>query len=154
MGDAEYARACAALNGLLAINKNVKVTYVECDANVQKEVEVSNIEPPDDKYLAELRNRRGYGGTSYAPFFKRVLGLDEKGDWMDGAPKIEDGHPAPDLIVICTDGGVYLQNECFPRFQPKVPIIWLLMPGCHAPAGMDNVPPNRLGEMFRIREEG
>lgn len=153
MGDDEYARACAALNGLLAINKNVKVTYVECDATLQKEVVVDNIEPPDQTYLDELRQRRGYGGTSYAPFFKRILGVDTTNDWMPGAPRLEDAHPMPDLIVVCTDGGVRLNDECFPRFQPPCPIIWLLMPGCYAPPGMDNVSPNRLVEMFRIREE-
>ena len=153
MGDAEYARACAALNSLLAVNKSVHVTYVECDANVQKEVKVNNVEPPDDKYLAELRMRRGYGGTSYAPFFRRVLGADRPTDWMPKAPRLDEAHPKPDLIVICTDGGVLLQGECFPQYRPNCPIIWLLMPNCYAPSGMDNVAPNRLIEMFRIKEE-
>lgn len=153
MGDGEYARACAALNSLLAVNKSIHVTYVECDASLQKEVKVSNVEPPDEKYLAELRMRRGYGGTSYAPFFRRVLGVDRPNDWINNAPRLEDKHPKPDLIVVCTDGGVMLDRECFPQLRPDCPIIWLLMPGCSAPYGMDNVAPNRLVEMFRIKED-
>lgn len=153
MGDEEYARACACINSLLAQNKSVFVTYVECDAALQKEVKVSNVEPPSEEYLKELQNRRGHGGTVYTPFFKRVAGVDSPGDWVHGAPRLEEKHPKPDLMVICTDGGVGLMGECFPQYKPECPIIWLLMPGCHAPEGMDNIAPNRLIEMFKMKEE-
>lgn len=153
MGDDEYARACACINSLLAQNKSVFVTYCECDAAMQKEVKVTNVEPPSDEYIKELQNRRGHGGTVYTPFFKRVAGADEPRDWVPGAPKLEDKHPKPDLMVICTDGGVGLKGECFPQYQPECPIIWLLMPGCHPCEGMDNVAPNRLIEMFKMKED-
>lgn len=153
MGDDEYARACACINSLLAQNKSVFVTYCECDAAMQKEVKVTNVEPPDEVYLKELQNRRGHGGTVYTPFFKRVAGADSPGDWVEHAPKLEDKHPKPDLMVICTDGGVGLMGECFPQYQPECPIIWLLMPGCSPCEGMDNVAPNRLIEMFKMKEE-
>jgi len=153
MGDDEYARACACINSLLAQNKSVFVTYVECDAALQKEVRVTNVEPPDDAYIKELQNRRGHGGTVYTPFFKRVAGADEPRDWVEGAPRLQEKHPAPDLMVICTDGGVGLMGECFPMYQPQCPIIWLLMPGCHPCEGMDNIAPNRLIEMFKMKEE-
>ena len=153
MGDDEYVRACACINSLLAQNKAVFVTYCECDAAMQKEVKVTNVEPPTEEYIKELQNRRGHGGTVYTPFFKRVAGADSPGDWVVGAPKLEEKHPKPDLMVICTDGGVGLMGECFPQYRPDCPIIWLLMPGCHAPEGMDNVAPNRLIEMFKMKEE-
>ena len=153
MGDDEYARACACINSLLAQNKSVFVTYVECDAALQKEVRVTNVEPPTEEYLKELQNRRGRGGTIYTPFFKRVAGADEPSDWMAGAPRLEEKHPKPDLMIVCTDGGVGLMGECFPKYQPECPIIWLLMPGCYPPEGMDNVPPNKLIEMFKMKEE-
>jgi predicted metal-dependent peptidase len=153
MGDNEYARACACINSLLAQNKSVFVTYVECDAALQKEVKVSNVEPPDEVYLKELQNRRGHGGTVYTPFFKRVAGLDAPGDWVLGAPRLDEKHPKPDLMVICTDGGVALEGECFPQYRPDCPIIWLLMPGCRPCAGMDNIAPDRLVEMFKMKEE-
>lgn len=153
MGDDEYARACACINSLLAQHKSVFVTYVECDAALQKEVKVSNVEPPSDEYLKELQNRRGHGGTVYTPFFKRVAGADSPGDWVQGAPRLEEKHPKPDLMVVCTDGGVGLMGECFPQYQPECPIIWLLMPGCSPCQGMDNIAPNRLVEMFKMKEE-
>lgn len=153
MGDDEYARACACINSLLAQNKSVFVTYCECDAAMQKEVKVTNVEPPSDEYIKELQNRRGHGGTVYTPFFKRVAGADEPKDWVPGAPKLDDKHPKPDLMVICTDGGVGLMGECFPQYQPECPIIWLLMPGCSPCEGMDNVAPNRLIEMFKMKED-
>jgi hypothetical protein len=153
MGDSEYARACNCMNSLLAQNKFVSVTYCECDAIMQKEVKVTNIEPLTEEYLSELRTRRGYGGTVYTPFFKRVMGADEPRDWIDGAPRLEDAHPKPDLMVICTDGGVRLMGECFPKYRPECPIIWLLMPGCHATTGMDDVAPDRLIQMYKMREE-
>ena len=153
MGDDEYARACACINSLLAQNKSVFVTYCECDAAMQKEVKVTNVEPPSDEYLKELQNRRGHGGTVYTPFFKRVAGADEPRDWVANAPRLDEKHPKPDLMVICTDGGVGLMGECFPKYQPDCPIIWLLMPGCSPCEGMDNVAPNRLIEMFKMKEE-
>lgn len=153
MGDDEYARACACINSLLAQNKSVFVTYCECDAAMQKEVKVTNVEPPTEEYIKELQNRRGHGGTVYTPFFKRVAGADSPGDWVRNAPRLEDKHPKPDLMVICTDGGVGLMGECFPQYQPECPIIWLLMPGCHPCEGMDNIAPNRLIEMFKMKEE-
>ena len=153
MGDDEYARACACINSLLSVNKSVFVTYVECDAALQKEVKVTNVEPPSDEYLKELQNRRGHGGTNYTPFFKRVAGADAPSDWVAGCPRLEEAHPRPDLMVICTDGGVGLVGECFPQFQPQCPIVWLLMPGCHPCEGMDNIAPNRLIEMFTMKEE-
>jgi len=153
MGDDEYARACACINSLLGQNKSVFVTYCECDAAMQKEVRVTNVEPPDDVYLKELQNRRGHGGTVYTPFFKRVAGADEPRDWVANAPRLQEKHPKPDLMIICTDGGVGLMGECFPKYQPECPIIWLLMPGCHAPEGMNNTAPNRLIEMFKMKEE-
>jgi predicted metal-dependent peptidase len=153
MGDDEYARACSCLNSLLAINKGVHVTYVEGDAALQKEVQVTNLEPPDEKYLEELRKRRGYGGTNYAPFFKRVAGEDTPGDWMEGAPRLDEKHPYPDLIVVCTDGGVTIEEECFPKYRPNCPVVWILMPGCRAAEGMSNVSPDRVIETFHMREE-
>lgn len=153
MHDDEYARACACLNSLLASNKSIYVTYVECDAQIQKEMKVNNISPPEKKNASELITRRGYGGTIYTPFFKRVAGVDEPRDWEEGAPRLDEAHPRPDLIVIYTDGGVGLMGECFPKYQPACPIIWLLAPNCHPVPGMDNVAPNRLVEMFKMREE-
>lgn len=153
MGDDEYARACACINSLLAQHKSVFVTYCECDAAMQKEVRVTNVEPPSDEYLKELQNRRGHGGTVYTPFFKRVAGADSPGDWMPGAPRLDEKHPKPDLMVICTDGGVGLMGECFPTYKPDCPIIWLLMPGCSPCPGMDNTSPDRLIEMFKMKEE-
>ena len=153
MGDAEYARACACINSLLAQNKSVFVTYCECDAAMQKEVRVTNVEPPSDEYLKELQNRRGNGGTVYTPFFRRVAGEDTPSDWVANAPRLDERHPKPDLIIICTDGGVGLMGECFPKYQPDCPIIWILMPGCQPCEGMDNIAPNRLVEMFSMKDD-
>jgi predicted metal-dependent peptidase len=153
MGDDEYARACACINSLLAQNKSVFVTYCECDAAMQKEVKTSNVEPPSEEYLKELQLRRGHGGTVYTPFFRRVAGCDDESDWAQGAPKLDEKHPKPDLMVICTDGGVGLMGECFPKYKPDCPIIWLLMPGCHPVPGMDNVSPDRVVEMFKMKQE-
>lgn len=153
MGDDEYARACACINSLLAQHKSVFVTYCECDAAMQKEVRVTNVEPPSDEYIKELQNRRGHGGTVYTPFFKRVAGADEPSDWIEGAPKLQEKHPKPDLMVICTDGGVGLMGECFPKYKPDCPIIWLLMPDMHPVPGMDDIPPDKVIEMFRMKQE-
>lgn len=129
------------------------MVYCECDAAMQKEVKVTNIEPPGDEYVKELQNRRGHGGTVYTPFFKRVAGVDEPNDWVPGAPRLDERHPKPDLMVICTDGGVGLMGECFPKYKPDCPIIWLLMPNCRPVPGMDNVPPDRIIEMFHMKQE-
>ena len=151
MGDKEYARACACVNSLLAVNKDIHMTYCECDAAMQKEVQVSNVEPPSAVYLEEINRRRGRGGTVYTPFFKCVAGVDEPTDWMPDAPRLKDKHPLPDLIVVCTDGGVSL--ECFPQLRPHCGIIWLVMPGCSPCEGMENVAPDRVVQMETLVEE-
>lgn len=153
MSDVEYARACAAFNGLLGQNKAIRVTYCECDAAMQKEVAVTNIEPLSDEYLAEAKVRRGRGGTVYTPFFRRVVGADSPSDWVPGAPRLEDKHPKPDLIVVVTDGGVGINGECFPWYRPDCPIVWLVTPGNEPVAGMDDVPPDRVVQMFKMAKE-
>lgn len=151
VSDREYARACNELNALLRINKSVKVRYLECDAAIQKEEITDNIQPPDEVRRKELQKRRGYGGTVYTPVFRRLCGVDQPGDWACEKP-LED-MPKPDLVVVYTDGGVVIQDECFPQYHPGCPIIWLLAPNCHPAPGMDDTPPDRLIKMFHIKNE-
>jgi predicted metal-dependent peptidase len=151
MADPEYARACNCMNGLMSIHKNIHLTYVECDAALQKEMVVDNISVPDEETAAKMKTRAGYGGTVYVPFFRRVLGLDETGDWRGERPK--DPMTKPDLIVIVSDGGVNIIPECFPSLRPDCPIIWLITPNMSAVPGMENVSPDRVINMFEIKGE-
>lgn len=154
MGDNEYARGCARMNQLLEQNRQVKVWRVQGDAAIQKvHKEVSNIQPPTEEELAEFNIRHGRGGTSYRPFFKYVAGRDEPHDWIHPEVKPEDPLPKPDLIIVVTDGGVQIEGECFPEYRPSCPIVWLLMPGCVAPPGMNNTAPDKLIKMFHIKDE-
>ena len=153
MGDPEYARGCNCMNSLMAIHKNIKLTYVECDAALQKEMVVDNISVPDEETIALMKTRAGYGGTVYVPFFKRVLGLDSPTDWRDPALRPKDPMNKPDLIIIVSDGGVNILPECFPKYRPDCPIIWLITPGMHPVPGMENVSPDRVIQMFEIRGE-
>lgn len=148
----EYARACVEINGLLKMNKNIRMRYMECDAAMQKEMFVDNLEPPDESAMTQVRSRRGYGGTVYTPAFKRILGLDTVNDWAHPANRPAEVPRRPDLLVVYTDGGVVLEGEVFPQFHPGCPIIWLLAPGCHAPSGMNDVPPDHVIRMFEIHE--
>jgi predicted metal-dependent peptidase len=154
MGDSEYLRGCTRFNQLLDQNRQVKVWRIQGDAAIQAVMkDISNITPPTSDELDELHKRRGYGGTSYAPFFRYLANRDEPGDWISPEVKPEDPVPRPDLIVVTTDGGVVIDGECFPEYRPPCGIVWLLMPGCRAPAGMDNAAPDRVIEMFEIRPE-
>lgn len=153
MHDDEYARAVSEVNHLLAINKSVKLTYIECDAAMQKEQRVDNMSLPDEAELEKLRTRKGYGGTVYTPAFKRILGLDTDRDWLDPSCRPEEPHQRPDLMIVYTDGGVSLEGECFPQYHPGCPIIWLLAPGCSPCTGMTNTSPDRLIQMFPIKGE-
>lgn len=152
MSDPEYARACTELNGLLKTNKNIRVRYMECDAVIQKEMMVDNIEPPEQKDVQRLRSRRGYGGTVYTPAFKRICGADQPQDWAPGAEKIVDRPGRPDLLIVVTDGGVWLEGEVFPQWHPGCPIIWLITPGNRPVAGMNDVPPDHVIQMFTMKE--
>ena len=151
MADREYARACNCMNGLMAIHKNIKLTYVECDAALHKELVTDNIQPPEGEELEKWHTRHGYGGTVYVPFFKRVLGLDTPSDWS--IPRPMDPMTKPDLIVVVTDGGVGIIPECFPQYRPDCPIIWLITPGMRAVPGMENTSPDRVINMFELRGE-
>lgn len=150
MSDPEYARACTELNGLLKTNKNIRVRYMECDAILQKEMMVDNLEPPDETNLQKLRYRRGYGGTVYTPAFKRICGVDDATDWAAGAPRLSDRPGRPDLVIVATDGGVLLEGEVFPQYHPGCPIVWLVTPGNHPAPGMNDVPPDHVIKMFAM----
>lgn len=152
MCDKEYARACTEMNHLLNINKNIRVRIIQCDAMIQHEEEVDNIQPPDTG--AEAKKRYGYGGTVYTPGFKRILGVDERHDWAPDAweSKCQDPPPKADLLVVYTDGGVVIEGEVFPQYHPGCPILWLLAPNCHPVPGMSNAPPDRVIEMYDMGE--
>lgn len=153
MSDPEYARACTELNGLLKTNKNIRVRYMECDAIIQKEMMVDNIEPPDDSAVQKLRFRRGYGGTVYSPAFRRICGVDTPSDWAAGAEIPVDKPAKPDLLIVVTDGGVYIEGEVFPQYHPGCPIVWLITPGNRPVPGMNDVPPDHVIKMFSMKNE-
>lgn len=153
MSDPEYARACVELNGLLKQNKNIRCRYMECDAAMQKELFVDNIQPPDDEELKKVRTRKGYGGTVYSPVFRRILGIDTPADWAKPENRPTEIPRRPDLVIIVTDGGVVIEGECFPQYHPGVPIIWLITPGNKPVPGMNNVPPDHVIQMFSMKEE-
>ena len=136
---------------LAEVHKNIKLTYVECDAALHKELVTDNIDPPDGEELTKWHTRRGYGGTVYVPFFKRVLGLDTPGDWS--IPRPMEPMTKPDLIVVVTDGGVNITPECFPQYRPDCPIIWLITPGMHPVSGMENTSPDKVIKMFELKGE-
>lgn len=152
MQNKEYARACVELNGLLKMNKNIRLLYLECDAAMQKEMYVDNLEPPDDDTLRKVRSRRGFGGTVYTPAFKRILGIDEPSDWANPANRPADVPRRPDLLIVYTDGGVVIEGEVFPQFHPGCPIVWLVAPGCGTVPGMNDVPPDHVIKMFDMKE--
>jgi len=151
VSDTEYSRACVEINGLLKMNKNIRLRYMECDAAMQKEMYVDNLEPPDQEELKKVRSRHGYGGTVYTPAFKRLLGLDTAEDWARTADRPAECPRRPDLLVVYTDGGVVLEGECFPQYHPGCPIIWLVAPDCYTAAGMNDVPPDHVIRMFHMR---
>lgn len=153
MSDPEYARACVELNGLLKQNRNIRLRYIECDAAIQKEMYVDNLQPPDEEELKKVRSRRGYGGTVYTPVFRRLLGVDTPDDWANPALRPTEVPRRPDLVIVATDGGVVIEGECFPQYHPGVPIIWLITPGNHPVKGMNDVPPDHVVRMFHMREE-
>lgn len=148
----EYARAQVEMNGLLKTNKNIRLRYMECDAAMQKEMSVDNLEPPDEEDLKRARTRRGNGGTVYTPAFKRILGIDQPSDWADPSKRPAEVPRRPDLLIVYTDGGVILEGEVFPQYHPQCPIVWLVAPGCHTPPGMNDVPPDHVIRMFEMKE--
>ena len=153
MSDPEYARACVEVNGLLRVNKNIRMRYMECDAIIQKEMMVDNLQPPEEASMQKLRYRRGYGGTVYSPAFRRICGLDTAADWAAGAEIPTERPPKPDLVVVVTDGGVCIEGEVFPQYHPGCPIVWLITPG-HGPVpGMNDVPPDHVIKMFSMKTE-
>ncbi len=153
MQDVEYARACVELNGLLKMNKNIRVRYMECDAAMQKEMMVDNVQPPDAAELKKVRTRMGYGGTVYSPAFRRLCGIDTPADWADPSKRPTEVPKRPDLLIVVTDGGVVIEGEVFPQYHPGCPIVWLITPGNHAVLGMNNIPPDHVVQMFHMKTE-
>lgn len=153
MGDSEFARACSQINAILRLNKFVKLTVIHVDATLQREEVVDNIEPPSQEELSKLRERAGYGGTSYVPLFKRICGIDTDNDWISPQARPADSVKDVDLVIVATDGGVCIEGEVFPQYRPNIPIVWLVMPGCYVPPGMSDVAPDRVIKMVSQEQE-
>jgi len=153
MGDSEFARACAQINAILRLNKFVKLTVIHVDTALQREEVVDNIEPPSEDDLRKIRERAGYGGTSYVPLFKRICGIDTAQDWLSPEVRPQESVKDVDLVVVATDGGVSIEGEVFPQYRPNIPIVWLVMPGCYTPPGMSDIAPDRVVKMVSQEAE-
>jgi hypothetical protein len=145
--DAEYLRAIAVLNSLLAVDRRVRCRHILIDAVIEKELEVDNLEAPNPGD----GSRVGYGGTCYRGAFKRIAGRDGSEDWAPTAARCEEAPSAPDLVVVFTDGGVTIKGECFPEYRPGCPVIWLVSPEAPSrlPAGMEEGQGDRVIRMVR-----
>ena len=150
VSDVEFARGRATMNALMQGDKNIKLRNIQCDYAIQHEEETDNLQ---EAKPAEDLIRHGYGGTSYVPAFKRILGVDEDEDWVMGATKCDEPPPKPDLIIVVTDGGVCIEGELFPKYRPPCPIIWLVTPNNQPAPGMNNVPPDIIVQMHAVTKE-
>jgi hypothetical protein len=145
MGDGEFARARAVMNGLMAVDKRIKLRDIQVDTLIQHEEEKDNCDTP------ELTNERfGYGGTTLVAAFRRALGAEIQEEWAPDAwaTKCEEPPPRPDLIVCYTDG--YTEPMTEPEHHPGCAVIWLITPDGQAAPGMSNVAPEHIIKMFRI----
>lgn len=88
--------------GILSAYDNVKLTVLECDADVHA---VENIESAEE--VANMKIRGG-GGTDFRPVFK----------WL------ENNKPEVKAVVFFTDG----YGE-FPEAAPNYPVLWCLTDG-------------------------
>jgi predicted metal-dependent peptidase len=143
--DAEYLRAIAVLNSLLAVDRRIRCRHILIDAVIEKEVEVDNLEGP----RPGDHRRVGYGGTCYRGAFKRILARDGPEDWAPEAERCEEAPSPPDLVIVFTDGGVWIKGECFPEYRPACPIIWLVAPDAPSrlPDGMEEGQGDRVIRM-------
>lgn len=156
VSDLEYTRACSCMNALMSVNKSIELIHLQGDAACQSEEVTDNLSPPEKG--DSLPSRAGYGGTVYTSQFKRILNVDTPEDWVDPSKRPLEHPGKPDLVVCFTDGGVDLlgswgNEPTFPAYQPDVPIVWLLAPGCVPAPGMDDLPPNKLIKMFELKGE-
>lgn len=140
----EYAKGVAVLNSLMKVDANVKCWYIEIDARIQFEELTNNVH--DEPQTG--RTRHGFGGTVFVSAFRRFCGLDTDEDRDDNAVLLPERPPRIDLLVVCTDGGVGILGECFPRYHPGVPIVWLITQNGRPAPGMDNAAPDRVIQMF------
>ena len=152
MSDKEVQRGFALFNSLMASDTSIHARFLQCDANIQAEVETSNyagpIESDADSY------RYGYGGTTYVPAFKRILGIDGPEDWMKAAVRCDDVPSKPNLVIVVTDGYVQIEDELLPKYHPGCPIIWLVTPhGTTSTAGMSASAPDFVIHMKDMVEE-
>jgi len=102
ISDEEYKEFLSEILGIAKSFENVRFTVMLCDAEIQKVLED---ESDVNNLLEELRKRKGYGGTSFIPFF----------EW------ISENKPNIALLVVFTDG-----FGDFPNEEPHYPVIWVL----------------------------
>jgi predicted metal-dependent peptidase len=90
-----------------------KLTLLHCDAAVARVDESSGRSATVLPAMDGKRRLAGGGGTDFRPVF----------DWV--AKRQQQGQPAPDAVIYCTDG-----VGAFPARAPSYPVVWIVTPGC------------------------
>ena len=118
VGDEEYILFLQELKGILQEDQMVEMKAVIFDAQIQEEKTVSSFTE-----LEELRHRKGYGGTDFAPPLRRAGGIDTEEDWEGGKRKEVMCPRKADLVIVLTDG-----EAPIPEYRPPGALLWVLTP--------------------------
>lgn len=123
MSQDEFRDCCTELVGLMETEDGVVTRMIQFDAAIQHEEDLESVEAAD---LRRGVTRYGHGGTSFSPFLRYLLDIEEQGDWMDGAHREVQPFLHPDLVIIFTDGYAPIP---LPELDPGVPLMWVITNG-------------------------
>jgi len=129
VSDSEFQDFMAEMQGLLREEDDVTAWLLMFDAGIQHE---KVLEDGDTVSLREFATHRyGYGGTSFIPPLKYVVGEDTDADWEESSERANQRlMEPPDLVVMFTDGYAPVESPSgpIPDYLPPCPLIWVLTP--------------------------
>ncbi len=139
VSDDEFMKFMEELQGIMVAEKGVSVRMIMFDAAIQHE---AMLDPQDDFSNRSAYARYGYGGTSFNPAMRRILGKDTKDDWVAQAERITNQQiPQADLVVIFTDGYAPIESPDgpVPDLAPPCPFLWALTPSGQSDPAMGSL---------------
>ena len=128
VSDEDFLKFMGEIKGIMHTEKAVSIQMMMFDCGIQHEFLLES----DQDVQNECRSRYGYGGTSFIAPLQRVLRLDETAWESPEVERITKHVPAPDLVVMFTDGYAPVhENEGgpIPKYLPPCPLMWVITSG-------------------------
>jgi len=125
VSDENFKKFMGEIQGIMSSEQAVSVHVLMFDAAIQHEFILKEDSNIDNQH----RYRYGYGGTSFTPALRHILGVDDDQNWEENAERLKEPAPRPDMVVMFTDGYAPVTEEeggPMPKYEPPCPLMWVI----------------------------